>query len=278
MRNILELVDDTLNDGAFTQKNLIHHRNPSLIALNLNGSQILGWYIPETQIQTYPISPIHAVDMAARFSLWIHKRYETTASFLDVNTAISPSEKEDYNAGMERSAQMMTTLDAYSQLLAYERLVHNGPVLGEGDNHVMWAGLVDGVEAQFEDLDYTKIQPVVDFDLLKIHPLAVNYGMGYYERFFGTAGGDYQQRLDFSDFNPEGFYMYMSTEIAFCHAGFVSSSDRLGHYAWFTQVQREVSLVLPIQQHCALAKPAQILYNVDGNMVGVEQTLIKNQA
>jgi hypothetical protein len=252
--------------------------NPKYVALDSNKNQILAWYNPDTQIQSYRLSPTSALNLAIRFSPWIHSRYGTTAAYLDGNSAAPPSYFEDYNALVDGSAQQITTFKAYAQLLAYERLTHNGPVLSEGDNHFMYAGLVDGAEAQFEYLDYTKIQPVVDFDLLKIHPLAVNHGMGYYERFFGTAGDGYQQKFDFSDFKPEGFYMYMSTEIAFCHAGFVSSPERLGQYTWFTQVQREVSLVLPIQQRCALAKPTSILYNVDGNMVGVEQALIKNQA
>ena len=194
--------------------------NPKYVALDSNSNQILAWYNPSTQIQSYRLSPASALNFAIRFSPWIHSRYGTTAVYLDGNSASPPSYFEDYNALVDGSAEQITTFKAYAQLLAYERLTHNGPVLGEGDNHFMYAGLVDGVEAQFEDLDYTKIQPIVDFDLLKIHPLAVNHGMGYYERFFGTAGGDYQQRFDFSDFNPEDFYMYMSTEIAFCHAGF----------------------------------------------------------
>jgi len=251
---------------------------PQLAALNPDGSQVLAWYNPETQIQSYLLSPAYVLNLAVRFSPWIHKQYGTTASFLDVHTAISPGDKVDYNATVNGNAEALTTFNTYSQLLSYERLAHNGPVLGEGANHFMWAGLVDGAEAQFTDLDYTTTQPVVDFDLLRIHPLAVNHGMGYYERFFGKAGDGYQQRFDFSDFPLEGFYQYMSTEIAFCHAGFVSSPERLGQYTWLVQVQREVSLVLPIQQRCALAKPTQILYNVDGNMVGVEQAIIKNDA
>ncbi len=252
--------------------------NPNLIALDSNGNQIPAWYNPTTQMQSYRLPPASALDIAVQFSPQIHHFYGTTAVYLDASTGGAPWDFEDYNAKRDGSAQEITTFQAYSQLLAYERRVHNGPVLGEGDNHFMYAGLVDGVEAQFADLDYAPIQPVVDFDLYKIHPLAVNHGMGYYERFFGTAGNAYQQKFDFSDFNPEGFYTYMSTEIAFCHAGFVSSPDRLGVLQWYAQVNREVTLVLPIQKHCALAQPTQILYNVDGNLVGVEQALIKNQA
>lgn len=246
-----------------------------LVALDSNGAKILAWFNPGPQQQSYLLSPLYALKFAPRFSPWIHQLYGTTASYLDVSSGAAPFDKEDYNADIKGSAEMSTTFNSYSQLFAYERLAHDGPVLGEGNNHFMWAGLIDGVEAQVGDGNYTAYQPIVDFDLLKIHPLAVNHGMGYYERYFG---GDNQQTLDLSGLSVNQYYNYMATEIAFCHAGFVSSPERLGNYQWLTQVQREVKLVLPIQQHCAIAKSTQILYNVDGNMVGVEQAIIKNDA
>lgn len=252
--------------------------NPLMLAFDSAGARIKAWYNPTTQIQSYLLSPLYALDLASQFSPQIHERYGTTASFVDGLSAGTPWNFEDYNGKIPGTAEQQTTFSIYAQLAGYERQTHNGPILSEGNNHFMYAGLIDGVEAQFEDLDYAPIQPIVDFDLLKIHPLAVNHGMGYYERFFGTAGGNYEQRFDFSNFDPEGFYTYMSTEIAFCHAGFVSSPERLGTYVWLTQVRREVSLVLPIQERCALAQPTQILYNVDGSLAPVEQAVIKNQA
>ncbi len=249
---------------------------PDVVALNPDGSQAPAWFNSSANLQSYLLSPARVLDFAAQFSPQIHARYGTTASFLDVHTAASPSYKVDFNAAVEGSARMSTTFTSYAQLLAYARAVHQGPVLGEGGHHFLYAGLVDGVEAQYIDDTHSgpDIPPVVDFSLLKIHPLMVNHGVGYYERYFARNGIQ-----KWGDFTREEIYHYMATEIAFCHAGFAPAWERLGGPTQGAdQVLREVTLVLPIQKLCALSTPTRILYQVNGELVGVERALIADQA
>jgi len=68
------------------------------------------------------------------------------------------------------------------ELFRFMRDTHGGPLFGEGANHFYRAGQCDGVEAQVRGGE--DHAPLVDFDLLEIHPQMVNHGMGYYERWF----------------------------------------------------------------------------------------------
>ena len=251
--------------------------SPDVVALNPDGTRVNAWYNEASHMQSYLISPAHVFDFAMQFSPEIHHRYGTTASFYDVHTAANPSYKVDFNANVENSARMVFTFSEYAKLMSYARQVHEGPILGEGGDHFLYAGIVDGVEAQYladESGSSSTTPPVVDFELLKIHPLMVNHGVGYYERYFSKF--NVQQ---WGGFTKENLYQYMATEIAFCHAGFVPTVSRLGGVtSWVEQVEREVNLVLPIQKQCALAAPVQIQYHVNGEMTGVEQALIEDQA
>ena len=250
--------------------------DPGVVALNPDGSRVNAWYNESTRMQSFLLSPAHIFDFAAQFSPEIHRRYGTTASFYDVHTAANPSYKVDFNADVENNSLVSYTFSEYARLMAYARQVHEGPILGEGGDHFLYAGLVDGVEAQYlanESGSPSTTPPVVDFALLKIHPLMVNHGVGYYERYFSKFG---QQQ--WSGYTKENSYQYMATEIAFCHAGFVPTPTRVGVIDWLALVEREVNLVLPIQKQCALATPTQILYHVNGELVSVEKALIENQA
>ncbi len=251
--------------------------DPDVVALNPDGTQVNAWYNESTQMQSYLLSPSRIFDFAMVYSPEIHRRYGTTASFFDVHTAANPSYKVDFNAEVENNSRMSFTFSEYSKLLAYARLVHEGPILGEGGDHFLYAGMVDGVEAQYladESGSSSTTPPIVDFELLKVHPLMVNHGVGYYERYFSRF-----ESQQWSGFTTENIYNYMATEIAFCHAGFVPSPNRLGGASnWIEQVEREVELVLPIQKECALAVPLNILYHVNDEFVSVEKALIADQA
>ena len=88
-------------------------------------------------------------------------------------------------AGAGRSAASGTCIGSCGPTSA---TTHDGPVFGEGNNHWYWSGCLDGVEAQFGSgwpgNGGFSAPLSVDFDLLKIHPLQFNHGMGYYERWW----------------------------------------------------------------------------------------------
>ena len=92
--------------------------------------------------------------------------------------------------------------------------------MAKGYNHFYWAGRCDGVEAQVDGGE--DHAPLLDFDLLKIHPQMVNHGMGYYERWFRNG---YQHHWGRDTGTMEQIDKYRAQELAYGHAGFVGADQ-----------------------------------------------------
>jgi hypothetical protein len=97
---------------------------------------------------------------------------------------------------------------------------------------------------------------MVDFDLLKIHPLQFNHGMGYYERWWGTPHWGTPPPMAVLD-------QYRMQEIIFGHAGFLGGSV----YACLPLAWLEENLVSPVAARYATAQPVRIEYQVHGKWV-----------
>jgi hypothetical protein len=231
------------------------------IARDSEGKRQLAWYNPGTKIQSFAEKPDAILRLAATQSPEIHSRFGTNANYLDVHSAVPPWFHVDMRASEPGAGMFSTTWNVHRKLWAYERKTHNGPVFGEGNNHFYWSGCLDGVEAQF-GVGWTYngglTAPLfVDFDLLRIHPLQLNHGMGYYERWWSESkwggGAPPMAILD----------QYRMQEVAYGHMGFLSHSNWSNvPLAWL-----EHNLLTPVSARYATAKPAQIEYRVNGRWV-----------
>jgi hypothetical protein len=234
------------------------------VARDSQGKLQLAWYNGGTKVQSYGLRPTLLVKFARQFAPEIHKRYGTTAAYLDVHTCVPPWFHVDFEAGQPGAGKARTVYDANLGLFAVEREAHHGPLFGEGNNQFYWAGAVDGVEAQVAGGEDAPL--LVDFDLLKLHPQMMNHGMGYHERWLREGynanwGGRVpaQYRMD----------KYRSMEIAYGHAGFVANQIlREPSYA-----VKEHHLVAPVQARYGTAKAVAIEYEVGGRMVDVSDAV-----
>lgn len=236
------------------------HYDESDIALDSEGKKQLAWYNPGTKIQSFAVKPNAILRLAATQSPEIHRRYGTNANYLDVHSAVPPWFHVDMRAGEEGAGMFKRVWDVHRQLWEYERKTHGGPVFGEGNNHWYWSGCLDGVEAQFgtgwSGGQGLSAPLAVDFDLLKIHPLQFNHGMGYYERWWSNARWGTVPPMVVLD-------QYRMQEVAYGHAGFLGSATwNLVPFAWL-----EHHLLSPVMARCATAKPIEIQYHVDGRWV-----------
>jgi hypothetical protein len=226
------------------------------IALKSDGQRMPAW-LNHAGIQSYSAKPAWMVKNAATQSQEIHTRYGTTAAYLDVNSSAGPSAHGDMDAHVPGAGMLTTWLAGNTNLWSYERKAHQGPVFGEGKNHWYYSGLLDGVEAQFgtgaipEHAGATA--PLfVDFDLERIHPLEVNHGMGYAERW--AAPGEPMSKTINMD-------AYRMQEIAFGHAPFL---DRQ-HWNDIAHAFVESNLVTPVAKSYGAAPVSSIAYEV-GNV------------
>jgi hypothetical protein len=232
--------------------------DPTARVLRADGTPSPAWFNRGTGVQSYGLKCNRALGYARDNSPKIHAEYATTAAYLDVHTCVPPWHQLDHEADQPGAAMALTKVHHDKELFQYERDIHGGPLFGEGANHFYWAGLCDGVEAQVAGgEDHT---PLLDFDLLKIHPQMVNHGMGYYERWFRSG---YHHALGRETGTVEQIDKYRAMELAYGHAGFVGSPhDHNWHW-----VVREHHLMHPVQRLYATSLATEVLYEVDNQFV-----------
>src|ERR1035438_3297453 len=141
----------------------------------------LSYFNAGRGLQSYATRPTLLTANAATQSPEIHSLYQTNASYIDVNSSVSPWWRSDMDASVAGAGTFAAFRAASAALWSFERTTHGGPVFGEGGSHWFWSGLLDGVEAEFgggavANNSSAQAPLFVDFDLLKIHPRQVNYG------------------------------------------------------------------------------------------------------
>ena len=225
---------------------------------NPNGTQTVAWVNPQTNIESFATKPSLFVSNASTQSPDIHDELRTRM----LPSLMSIPQPRHGGVPMRIRRQKETTnsghtASASAGLWAYERSVENGPVFGEGKYHWFWSGLLDGVEAQFgaESTPITnglQAPLFVDFDLTRVHPLQINYGMGYYDRWL-PSGAMTTLTLD----------AYRMQEVAYGHAPYLADS------LWQSvpRALLEQNLVSPIAARYALQTPSSIFYWVNGAWV-----------
>ncbi len=234
--------------------------NPDDLSLDPQGKRVTAWYNPGTKIQSFAIQPHAMLPLARGQSPQIHALYAPNADYLDVHSAVTPWFHVDFRASAEGAGTFQPVWEAHRQLWAFERATHGGPVFGEGNNHWFWSGLLDGVEAQFgegwPDGQGPGAPLMVDFDLLKIHPLQFNHGMGYYERWWSAPTWGTLPPMEVLD-------QYRMQEVIYGHAGF------LGHatYSDVPLAWLEHHLMSPVTARYGNALPVSIEYQMDGRWV-----------
>ncbi len=242
--------------------------DPAARVLQADGTPSLAWYNPGTKVQSFGLKCNRALGYATQNSPEAHRRFGTTAAYLDVHTCVPPWHQLDRDATQPMSAMELLKVQRDAELFQFERDTHAGPLFGEGANHFYWAGRCDGVEAQVEGgEDHAAF---LDFDLLKIHPQMVNHGMGYLERWFRRG---YSAEYGRDAGSVEQLDKYRAMELAYGHAGF------LGNMFVHTvqTVVREHHLMHPVQQLYGTAKPTEILYEVEGQLVQASVALVAGE-
>lgn len=239
--------------------------DPTARVLKADGTPSLAWYNPGTKVQSFGLKCNRALDYARQNSPEAHRRYTTTAAYLDVHTCVPPWHQLDLDASQPMAAMQLLKVQRDTELFGFERDTHGGPLLGEGADHFYWAGRFDGAEAQVRGgEDHAAL---LDFDLLKIHPQMVNHGMGYLERWFRRG---YEARYGHDAGSIEQFDKYRAMELAYGHAGFLG--NRLVHNV--QAVAREHHLMHPAQRLYGTAKPVAIHYEVAGRLVTASAALV----
>ena len=232
--------------------------DPSARVLQADGKPSLAWFNPGTGVQSYGLKCNRALGFARQNSPAAHQRYGTTAAYLDVHTCVPPWHQLDHENGLSTAALARFKVAQDVDLFQFERDTHGGPLFGEGANHFYWAGRCDGVEAQVQGGE--DHMPLLEFDLLKLHPQMVNHGMGYYERWLRSGE---QTQWGINAGSVLQLDKYRAMEIAYGHAGFIGNALTSDVQA----IIREHHLMHPVQRLYGNAKAVEIRYEVAGRFV-----------
>ncbi|MBT3290729.1 MAG: hypothetical protein HN380_25520, partial [Victivallales bacterium] len=187
----------------------------------------------------YAPKPMISVQMQALLAPQIQAKFGENHSYCDVHTAVTPFQRVDYDARVPGAGTFRRTFECFGRLLYNEKFAHKGPVYSEGRNHWWYAGLTDGNYAQLVSPDPPREPLFVDFDLLKMHPLQMDAGMGSPGMFYrGSKLRNYRQ--------------FIATTLAYGHIGFLEAGE--------ADMMRMYYLLQPLQQHYVMKKVKRIYY------------------
>lgn len=231
--------------------------DPAALSLTSTGSHLNGWFNPETGLQAYSTKPTAMGTVASQQYSVIRQRYNTDSAYIDVNSALLPWSRADMDASVPGAGKFTTFVSASRDLWKSVRSAFQGPVFGEGWNHAAWSGMLDGAQAQFGCGDIPlnsgkQVPLLVDFDLLKVHPLQVNHGMGLYYRWI-QPGDDIH--------NTEAMDAYRMQEVIFGHAPFITAD----YWQNPARILVEQNLVGPVAKRYGTQQVSSVQYQFKGN-------------
>lgn len=248
-------VDQYPNSGAFDLGQL---------ARDASGRPMRAWLNTAVGQQSYALQPGLLAATARRYAEPIKATLGTTATFVDVNSSFLPWERVDMNAAQPEGGRFRAFLAGSKAMFEAMQDVEQGPVFGEGHRHFYWTGALDGVDAQLTsgyDGDVRTAPLWVDFDLLRIHPVQHNYGMGYYNRY---APATRTSRDPMTEERTRD--IYRAQQLAFAHLPYRSETlwDDLRLFV------QEAALSVPVARAYARAGVREIRYPLAGRWVPIE--------
>ncbi len=178
--------------------------------------------LPDNQWQPawarcYNLKPARAVELEARLAPIIQDKFQLDTAYCDVHTAVTPWAYCDFDARVPGAGTMAVTFYAYGEIMLHQKRTWNGPVYSEGNNHWYYCGLTDGNYGQDQVARLADNPWLVDFDLLKIHPLCCNFGMGNPNMFYG----DSHSRAAIERDRDGWLDRFLAATLAFGHTGFL---------------------------------------------------------
>ena len=188
-----------------------------ILSRNQDGSLVPAW------IRCHHPKPTVAAEFCEKIAPIAQRKFGFCGAYCDVHTARTPWSYMDYDARVPGAGTFAQTFYAYGELFSIQRKVWNGPVWSEGGCHFLYAGLTDGNYARDPRIDFLSEPWLVDFDLLKIHPLECDFGMGSLYHF--SPGRTLRERQYYQPYMPEGrdrlVDAFICAELAFGHAGYL---------------------------------------------------------
>jgi hypothetical protein len=165
----------------------------------------------------YAPKPARAVEYCEMLAPRIEEKFHFSTAYCDVHTCVTPWSRTDYDARVPGAGTFAATFYAYGEIMLLQKRAWDGPVYSEGGKHCYYCGLTDGNYAQDQGYQLPRNPWLVDFDLLKLHDLCCNFGMGNLDMFYGREHdlGATRQEIDAS------IDRFLAATVGFGHPGFL---------------------------------------------------------
>jgi len=192
----------------------------------------------------YNLKPSRAVELEAKLAPIIESKFRLSTAYCDVHTAVQPWDYCDFDARVPGAGTFAATYYAYGEIMLHQKATWDGPVYSEGNSHWTYVGLTDGNYGQDQGGRLPVSPWLVDFDLRKMHPLGVGFGMGYPAMFYPYnegLGSDPVERVRRLD-------RFLAATVAFGHTGFfVQDLGHTGAARSYFNIQQLANLYAPVQ-------------------------------
>lgn len=204
--------------------------------------------LPDNQLQQawarcYAPKPLRAVEYCEKLAPIIENKFHFSTAYCDVHTAVTPWSRTDYDWRVPGAGTFAQTFYAYGEIMLLQKKAWGGPVYSEGNNHFPYCGLTDGNYAQDQRYNLKDNPWLVDFDLLKMHDLCCNFGVGNVGMFFGQGADLGSSKAEIRS----SLDRFLAATIAFGHPGFLLRAggieSTLRSYYMLQQIQERYTQV-----------------------------------
>ena len=212
----------------------------------------------------YAVKVSRAEEIQRKYSRINKEVFGTCCGYSDVVTSIEPGRNTDYDARVPLAGKFRGQFEAYGRMLRSECEVAQGPVISEGRHQWFYAGLPAGNYGQMGGPDAFKRNMLLDFDLLKIHPLECDVGIGIPSMFYGAKRRPTYRR---AGVHSDWFDRWVAWTLA------------CGHIAQLTGdwgnagLLKSFYIVQPAQQHYARVPVKRIRYFDGERLVSTSQAI-----
>ena len=181
------------------------------------------------QFRSYQVTPAAAQRLQERYAPEFVRLYQPTFSYLDVHGCREPWRNPDMRAGAWMAGKFRGEFLGHAALIRRNRELFNGPCFTEGGCNWLYAGFYDATYGYCgHGLSFMELDDIVDFDLLRIKPHAIQLGMGDWNMY-------YRGKADPSD--DSRVRQFAAATLAYGHAA-MPEADKARVYFLTNAVQR----------------------------------------
>lgn len=218
--------------------------------------------------------PAWAVSMCEKLTPEIQRKFRFNCGYCDVHTNMKPWDATDYDARVPGAGTFAAGFYAWGEIMLLQKKAWGGPVYSEGPAHWFYSGLTDGNYAHDGEYGMSQGPWIVDFDLLRMHPLECNFGMGMIDAHFyqtpGTKPSDRSAALD----------RFFAATVAFGHPGYLLPERHAAqrHYKDMKVNEEEFRsyyLIQAIAAKYTVADVTSIRYGAEnGHLLSTEEAIL----